>query len=99
MATIAKLFVILSWLGAIAGAGLGLAVLVSGMTSAQSAPQEAVVCALACALGILPYCLARAVTEIVRTVYAVGSDVSEIGVEPKAKVNSNDYNYLKLGQE
>lgn len=62
MSVILSILWTISLLGAIAGGF----VLVTGMQAASSAPQEAVVCALACALAILPYCFARAVTEIVQ---------------------------------
>jgi hypothetical protein len=63
-----KVIIIISWIISLLGAGLGGIVLVGGLYSAQGAPQEAVVCALACACGILPYCFARAVTEIVKSI-------------------------------
>lgn len=57
---------IASWIGVIAGVGLGGLILLGGMTSAQSAPQEAVVVSLSIACAVLPYCFARAVSEITR---------------------------------
>jgi uncharacterized membrane protein YvbJ len=56
---------IVVWIIPILGAGAGGLVLVAGMTTAGSAPQEAVVCALACAIAIIPYVFARAVSEII----------------------------------
>ncbi|HEY0658047.1 MAG TPA: hypothetical protein VGD05_06220 [Pyrinomonadaceae bacterium] len=59
-----KVVLILAWLAAIGGVAFGLLILVGGMTTAQGAPQEAVVICLALACAILPYCAARALTEI-----------------------------------
>lgn len=52
----------ISFLGTIAG---GI-ILFMGMSSAQSAPQEAVIVALAIACAVLPYCFARAISELSR---------------------------------
>lgn len=60
-----KVIAILLWLGTIGGVFLGTFILVTGLVSATGAPQEAVVCCLALACAILPYCFARAVTEII----------------------------------
>jgi hypothetical protein len=61
---IGRFFLALAWGGAIIGAGIGIFILVTGLATAQSAPQEAVVAALACACAIIPYCIARAFTEV-----------------------------------
>jgi hypothetical protein len=44
---------------------LGMFVLL-GIAGAESAPQEAAVAAIAAALAVVPYCLARALSEIRR---------------------------------
>ena len=59
--------IIVVWIIAILGVGAGVLILVGGFATASGAPQEAVVAALACACAILPYCFARAVTELVRS--------------------------------
>lgn len=59
-----RFLAILAWLGTVIGAGFGFVILIGGFSTAQSAPQEAVVAALACAVAILPYCIARSFTEI-----------------------------------
>ena len=55
----------LLWIIPIAGVLIGGFILVTGFATANAAPQEAVVAALACACAILPYCFTRAVTEII----------------------------------
>ena len=57
---------LLSWVFVIGGVATGFVILIFGMAAAQSAPQEAVVVSLAIACAVLPYCFARAVTEITR---------------------------------
>lgn len=59
-----KTFLILVWLLPIFGVAFGLLILVGGIASATGAPQEAVIISLALACAILPYCFARAITEI-----------------------------------
>jgi hypothetical protein len=44
---------------AVAGALLGGAILVIGLTFSNGAPQEAAVAGIAVAFAVLPYCLAR----------------------------------------
>lgn len=61
-----KALAVLAWVGTIIGSAIGGFILLTGMTTAQSAPQEAVVCALAIAFAVIPYCVARALTEICR---------------------------------
>ena len=56
----------IAWIVTIACTGLGILILVTGMASAQSAPQEAVVCALAMCFAVLPYVVARVVTHLRR---------------------------------
>jgi len=64
--TAGRIIRIICWLMVIGGVGGGGLILVTGMTAARSAPQEAVVVSLALACAILPYCFARAITEITR---------------------------------
>ncbi|MCU1290061.1 MAG: hypothetical protein JWN60_2290 [Acidobacteria bacterium] len=54
----------LLWMGVIAGVVIGGFILIGGMSMATTAPQEAVVISLALACAILPYCFARAFTEM-----------------------------------
>jgi hypothetical protein len=61
-----------AWVLVILAAGFAMFVLVTGMMSASGAPQEAVVCALACAIVILPYCAARGVAHLRRLDEVVG---------------------------
>lgn len=51
---------------AIAGAALGGVELVNTMLYAESAPQRAAGAALGVAYAVVPYCLARAVQELLR---------------------------------
>lgn len=46
------------------GSVLGALVLISGLPSAEGAPQEAVVVALSATLAIIPYVFARAISEL-----------------------------------
>jgi hypothetical protein len=55
-----------AWVIVIVAAALAAVVLIAGMATATGAPQEAVVCALACAIVILPYCAARGVAHLRR---------------------------------
>ena len=54
------------WMCTIIGAVLGAIVLVLSFVSANGAPQEAAGAAIAVALAVIPYCLARAVQEFAR---------------------------------
>lgn len=51
------------WLLTIIGALFGGAILVIGFTSANGAPQQAAAGALAIGCAVIPYCLARAISE------------------------------------
>lgn len=62
-----QIIIIIAWIISLLGVGLGGLVLIGGFSMASGAPQEAVVCALACACAILPYCFARAITELIRS--------------------------------
>jgi hypothetical protein len=53
-----------AWILAIVGSVLGALVAVFGASVANGAPQEAAAAALGTALAVIPYCLARAVSEI-----------------------------------
>lgn len=52
------------WVLTVVGSLLGIVIVGVGMLIAQSAPQEAVVVALGIACAVVPYCLARAVSEL-----------------------------------
>jgi len=52
------------WILTISGSIIGTAVLALGLPAAKSAPQEATVAAIGIAFAVIPYCLARAVSEI-----------------------------------
>lgn len=54
------------WVGALMGALLGGVVLVGGILTSNSAPQEAAVAGIACACVGVPYVLARSWDEIAR---------------------------------
>jgi len=56
----------LAWAGTIAAGGAAILVLWAGFKTAKTAPQEAVVCALACAIVIIPYCMSRALRELIK---------------------------------
>lgn len=52
------------WLIAMLGSIAGGLLFISGMGQAESAPQEAAIAAMAVALAVIPYCLARSVAEL-----------------------------------
>ena len=52
------------WAMTLLGCLMGVAIIILGFASAQGAPQEAVVAALGIACAVIPYCFARAVTEL-----------------------------------
>lgn len=56
----------LLWILTCIGAILGALLLFSGLNDANGAPQEAAVAAVAIALAVIPYCLARAASELSR---------------------------------
>jgi hypothetical protein len=60
--TIAKFFWVISLLGALLGAGVG----VLGFAAASGAPQEAAAAAAGCLMVIAPYVFARAIDELLR---------------------------------
>jgi hypothetical protein len=55
---------VILWVLTIIGAAFGTLVLLSSLFSAQSAPQQAAAAAIAVALVVLPYCCARALSEL-----------------------------------
>lgn len=54
------------WVVALLGVVVGVLILVGGIGSANGAPQEAVVVSLSIACAVLPYCLARAISELTK---------------------------------
>lgn len=52
------------WVLTVIGSLLGIVIVCFGMIMAQSAPQEAVVVSLGIACAVVPYCLARAASEL-----------------------------------
>ena len=52
------------WSLTIVGSILGALAIAVGVTSATGAPQEAAAAAVGIALAVIPYCLARAVSEM-----------------------------------
>lgn len=52
------------WYLTIAGSVLGAFVVITGVASASGAPQEAAAAAIGLSLAVIPYCLARAASEI-----------------------------------
>ena len=59
-----KPILILLWIAVCLAAGVATLILISGMAAASGAPQEAVVCALAVAVAVIPYVFTRAVEGI-----------------------------------
>ena len=54
----------LLWILTIVGSILGAFAAIIGITAATGAPQEASAAAIGVALAVIPYCLARAVSEM-----------------------------------
>ncbi|MBM3273184.1 hypothetical protein FJY94_08100 [Candidatus Kaiserbacteria bacterium] len=52
------------WVVTAIGSALGALIAFFGMFAANGAPQEAAAAAMGIAFAVIPYCLARAVTEI-----------------------------------
>ncbi|MCY4389089.1 MAG: hypothetical protein OXC18_18505 [Desulfurellaceae bacterium] len=52
------------WSLTAAGSLIGMVILGVGLMSVESAPQEAAIAAIALACAVLPYCLARAASEL-----------------------------------
>lgn len=54
------------WILTILGTLLGGAIALMGIMNAQGAPQEAAAAAVGVACAVIPYCLARAVSELTK---------------------------------
>lgn len=54
------------WILTILGTILGGAIALLGVMNAKGAPQEAAAAAVGVACAVIPYCLARAVSEITK---------------------------------
>ena len=63
-----SVIVALAWAGVIMGVGVAVIVLLSGFATSDNVMQQSVICALALAIAILPYCIARALSEIAKLV-------------------------------
>lgn len=59
-----KGLLIFLWICVIGAAAFAALVLVAGLGTATGAPQEAVICALAVAIAVIPYVFTRAVEGI-----------------------------------
>lgn len=55
-----KFLWVLTIIGSVAGAGL----IYLGLTMSSGAPQEAAAAAMGVSIAVIPYCLARAVSEL-----------------------------------
>lgn len=56
----------LLWILTIVGSVLGAGIVLLGMSTAKGAPQEAAAAAIGIGFAVIPYCLARAVSEMKR---------------------------------
>jgi hypothetical protein len=56
----------LLWLLTVVGSLFGALIGIVGVLTAHGAPQEAAAAAVAVACAVIPYCLARAVSELLR---------------------------------
>jgi hypothetical protein len=73
------------WFLSLLGAVIGLFVLFVGLNGANGAPQEAATAGMALAFAVIPYCIARAVSELFG-----GSEVKkEVQIVPNQEVNLN----------
>lgn len=61
-----RLITVICWIGAIGGVGVGFIILLYGFDRSQNGMQEINFMVLACVSAILPYCFARAVSEIIQ---------------------------------
>lgn len=68
------------WLGTLLGAAVGTFLLIGGMFSAQSAPQQGAAAAMAAAAAILPYVAARAFDAVRRNLIAEAASVEAVVV-------------------
>jgi hypothetical protein len=64
MRTLERVFVKTLWLLTIVGCFVGGLIGMVGVVAAKGAPQEASAAAIAVACAVIPYCLARAVSEL-----------------------------------
>ena len=53
-----------SWIITIIGSAIGLLTLIATLLGSNGAPQEAAGAAIAVAFAVIPYCLARALSEM-----------------------------------
>ena len=53
-----------SWIITIIGSAIGFLILITTLFGSTGAPQEAAGAAIAVAFSVIPYCLARALSEI-----------------------------------
>ena len=60
MSILSKVFAILTIVSSV----IGVVVIVMGMGEVNSAPQEAVVLCLGLAFAVIPYCIARSISEL-----------------------------------
>jgi len=60
MSELSKVFAILTIVSSV----IGVVVIVMGMGEVNSAPQEAVVLCLGLAFAVIPYCIARSISEL-----------------------------------
>lgn len=54
------------WAISFLGGCFGLLIFFNGLSEADGAPQEAAVGAVSAAITIIPYCIARAISELLR---------------------------------
>lgn len=81
-----KVILVLLWIGVLFAAGLAALILLSGMSTASGAPQEAVVCALAVAVAVIPYVFTRAVEGIgAASISDQPKTVSQTTNDPRSK--------------
>ena len=59
-----RVIMALAWIWALLGSLVGCAVLVGGVSTAESSPQEAAIAGIALAIAVMPYCFARSLSAI-----------------------------------
>jgi|GEM_PF-4946742 len=97
-----KVLAIVLWVGVCGAVCISGLILLGGMTSANGAPQEAVVICLALAVAVIPYIFARAITEIAKM-----NDGAKSGPQastqpasgPVPAASEYKYNYQKIKRE
>lgn len=67
MSSLSQVVLMLVWVAACCSATFGGLIVLTGMAAAKSAPQEASACAFGLSWAIIPYCIAKGVTEMVRS--------------------------------